>query len=71
MPVGHKTCTRQFLECEEDSGGMVRFGWGGNLQKSEVGIWGFGSLEEGGSGLWGVIEEARGVSEHAPALRPN
>ena len=44
---------------------------GGNLQKPEVGICGFGSLEKGGSGLWGVIEEARCVSKHAPALRPD
>jgi hypothetical protein len=50
---------------------MVRFEWCGNLQKPEVGVGVFGSLEEGGSGLWGVIEEARSVSEHAPALRPD
>ncbi len=53
------------------SGGVGGLGWGGNLQKPEVGICGFGSLEEGGSGLWGVIEEARCVSKHAPALRPD
>jgi hypothetical protein len=38
MPIGYETRTLKFLEAEEDGWRVIRRGWGGNLNKPQVGI---------------------------------
>ncbi len=50
---------------------MVRLGQGWDLQVPQVVRGSFGASEEGEWGCWGVVKQARGVSEDGMAVRPN
>ena len=50
---------------------MVRLGQGWDLQVPQVVRGSFGASEEGEWGCWGVVKQARGVSEDGMTVRPN
>ena len=71
MPVRYKFGVRQFLEGKQDSWRVLWFGQGGNLQKPEIVLGGFGACEEGKRGLGRVVKRARLIVEHGVAVRSN
>ena len=73
VPIGHESSVRQFLKLkgEKNRRSVVRLGKGGDLQVPQVVRGSFGASEEGEWGCWGVVKQARSVSEDGMAVRPN